>query len=84
MARVRIIELGNDLKGVMDDLARALEGVYDPTKPRVESAVAGTKTEREVQNARTGYLRVASVAADSPAASAVSRRKSRGLLVRRG
>ena len=31
-ARVKIIELRNDLKDTMDAIGRALEGVYDPAK----------------------------------------------------
>lgn len=62
-ARVRIIELRNDLKAVMDDIARGLEGAFaarqaqeEPTKPQAEEAP---------------FAKVDGVAPGSPAADAV-------------
>jgi len=33
MARVRIIELRNDMEAIMDDIGKGLQGIYDPSKP---------------------------------------------------
>lgn len=66
-ARVRIIELRNDLKDVTEAIGKALEAVYD------RSQVAETK---EVEIAETSeepkpFARVDGVAPGSPAADAV-------------
>jgi len=66
-ARVRIIELRNDLKSVMDAIAKALEGIYDPAlavPSAQESSTGGT--------ALKPFARVEAVAPGSPAAEAVS------------
>lgn len=62
LARVRIIEIGNDLKAITDDMGRALEGVY-------ENEVLSLTPEKEVK----GFARVKMVVGNSPAEEAVSR-----------
>ena len=64
-ARVRIIELRNDLKAVMDAIGRALEGIYDPTLQR--SSQDGSSNERPLKP----FAKVNGVAPESPAAEAV-------------
>ncbi|KDQ62342.1 hypothetical protein JAAARDRAFT_76237 [Jaapia argillacea MUCL 33604] len=61
MARVRVIELRNDLAGVMDEIGKALEGVYG------QRGGAPPVTE---QPSLVPFARVDSVASGSPAASA--------------
>lgn len=69
MARVRVIELNNDLKGITDELAKALEGVHGslntPERDVGEISVGGGE-------GAPGFSRVASVVNGSPAAEAVS------------
>jgi len=60
-ARVRIIELNNDLKGVVDAIGKALEGVYAEADTR-ESAIPSSPKP---------FAKVESVAPGSPAAEAV-------------
>ncbi|KAJ3554575.1 hypothetical protein NP233_g12393 [Leucocoprinus birnbaumii] len=75
-ARVRIIELRNDLKDVMDETGKALEGVY--AKPTVASSTntgssnqASTEQQMDVQEeGLSPFARVNSVAPGSPAAEA--------------
>lgn len=73
-ARVRIIELRNDMESVMNQLAKALETVYDPRNggnvaegmPNNSIVSAGeTSEDRKV------FARVDGVAPGSPAAQAV-------------
>lgn len=63
-ARVRIIELRNDLKAVMDSIAKALEGIYDPNLSITTSAQEPVTLKP--------FAKVESVAPGSPAATAVS------------
>lgn len=63
-ARVRIIELRNDLKSVMDAIAKALEGIYDP-------ALAVPSAQESSSSALKPFARVEAVAPGSPAAEAV-------------
>ncbi|EPQ54604.1 hypothetical protein GLOTRDRAFT_116453 [Gloeophyllum trabeum ATCC 11539] len=66
-ARVRIIELRNDMTALMDRIARALEGVYDP------NIVNGTPTSASSaaqQASLSPFARVDGVAPGSPAATA--------------
>jgi 26S proteasome non-ATPase regulatory subunit 9 len=63
LARVRIIELRNDMNVVMEEMGRALEGVFDAAKP----AINGSSSPRDA-----GFARVDGVAPGSPAAEAVS------------
>lgn len=67
-ARVKIIELRNDLKGVMDQIAKALEGIYIPPPPPEEAEVVPEAREEVL----TAFAKVNAVAPGSPAASAVS------------
>lgn len=64
-ARVRIIELRNDLKAVVDAIGKALEGIYDPTIQR--SSQIDSSSERPLQP----FAKVVGVAPGSPAAEAV-------------
>jgi 26S proteasome regulatory subunit N4 len=64
-ARVRIIELRNDLKAVVDAIGRALEGIYDPAIQR--SSQIESNSERPLQP----FAKVDGVAPGSPAAEAV-------------
>jgi len=63
-ARVRILELRNDLKALMDAIAKALETVYDPTS-------ATTLTATAPETSAIPFARVDGVAPGSPAADAV-------------
>ena len=64
-ARVRIIELRNDLKDIMDDIARALQGIYDP------ALRAASTVEAESKPANEPFAKVDGVLSRSPAATAV-------------
>jgi 26S proteasome non-ATPase regulatory subunit 9 len=64
-ARVRIIELRNDLQAVMDEIGKALQGVYDPSL-KAEPTAAQTQ-----EPATEPFARVDGVLSGSPAASAV-------------
>lgn len=66
-ARVRIIELRNDLKDVMDLIMKGLQGVYDPTLV-VDAPKGGASNLSELHP----FAQVNGVAPGSPAASAVS------------
>ena len=61
-ARVRIIELRNDLRDVTEAIGKALETIYDPA--------LATPDENADQDSRP-FARVESVAPGSPAAAAV-------------
>jgi len=63
-ARVRIIELRNDLKAVMDAIGKALEGIYDPALQR--SSQNDSSSERPLKP----FAKVDGVAPGSPAAEA--------------
>jgi 26S proteasome non-ATPase regulatory subunit 9 len=65
-ARVRIVELRNDLRDIMDAIGKALEEVYDPS---TVAAVVGS-SER-VPEALKPFTKVESVATGSPASEAV-------------
>jgi 26S proteasome non-ATPase regulatory subunit 9 len=64
-ARVRIIELRNDLKAVVDAIGKALEGIYDPAIQR--SSQIDSSSERPLKS----FAKVDGVAPGSPAAEAV-------------
>lgn len=66
-ARKRIIELRNDLKDVMDEIAGALERVYDPTLPTPASSSSAGSTPPPKP-----FAKVEAVAPESPSAEAVS------------
>jgi len=67
-ARVRIIELRNDLKGVMDEIGKALEEVYARPPPQAESRAQAEGEEGEDQ--LIPFAKVDGVAPGSPAAEA--------------
>ncbi|KIM63334.1 hypothetical protein SCLCIDRAFT_752446 [Scleroderma citrinum Foug A] len=71
-ARVRIIELRNDLKDVMDEIGKALEHVYDPARvvaaPSAEGPSSAPIGEAESEGNLQPFARVDSVAPGSPAA----------------
>lgn len=70
-ARVKVIELRNDLKDVMNAIGSALEGVYDPS-----STIAADSSSRTVKvpppDTLKPFTKVESVAPGSPASEAVS------------
>jgi len=76
-ARVRTIELRNDLKAVTDDIAKALEAVYDPSAvPAPASNSDGVETLTSAEEAATKpFARVDGVAPSSPAAVAGMKRE---------
>jgi 26S proteasome regulatory subunit N4 len=68
-ARVRVIELRNDLTAIMDSIHKGLQGVYDP------SLVLSSTEEEKPATSASGldpFAKVDGVAPGSPAASAVS------------
>lgn len=70
-ARVKIIELRNDLKDVMDSIAKALEGIYVPPPPPEEAEVV-PEARGDSEPVLTPFAKVNAVAPGSPAASAAS------------
>lgn len=64
-ARVRIIELRNDLKAIMDSIGKALEGIYDPA--------LSTHTDEGGSETLKPFSKVEAIAPGSPAAEAVCR-----------
>ncbi|KZT23443.1 hypothetical protein NEOLEDRAFT_1136496 [Neolentinus lepideus HHB14362 ss-1] len=66
-ARVRIIELRNDMTALMDQIARALEGVYDPNLSSGSSTSTVPATQ---QTPLAPFARVDGVAPGSPASTA--------------
>jgi 26S proteasome non-ATPase regulatory subunit 9 len=73
-ARVRIIELRNDLAALMDEIAKALETVYRRSPPppaEGEGASAAAVSEEATIAELLPFARVNGVAPDSPAADAV-------------
>jgi len=71
-ARVRIIELRNDLKAVVDEIGTALESVYD--KSAVASGIIAPELKGDVttlDGPLMPFARVDGVAPNSPAAAAV-------------
>jgi hypothetical protein len=65
-ARVRIIELRNDLDAVMNAIAKALEGIYDPSLGSGE-----TDSAEDLDNRPKPFAKLNGVAPGSPAAEAV-------------
>ena len=77
-ARVRIIELRNDLAALMDEIAKTLETVYRRSpSPQAEGESGGTTTASATVSGETTisellpFARVNGVAPGSPAADAV-------------
>jgi 26S proteasome regulatory subunit N4 len=66
-ARVRIIELRNDLKAIMDSIMKGLQGVYDPSL-----AVEQPTQQLPNPSGLDPFAKVDGVAPGSPAATAVS------------
>jgi 26S proteasome non-ATPase regulatory subunit 9 len=71
-ARVRIIELRNDLKAVTDDIAKALESIYDPSVASASSSSGAEAQASTEEDTTKPFARVDGVAPSSPAAEAVS------------
>ena len=67
-ARVRIIELRNDLDAVMKAISKALEGIFDPALAVTQSTTEATPIQ---DVAPLPFARVDGVAPGSPAAEAV-------------
>lgn len=67
-ARVRIIELRNDLKDVMESIMKGLQGVYDPARAPQQS-----QPDASNPSGLRPFAKVDGVAPSSPAAAAVSR-----------
>lgn len=80
-ARVQIIRLRNDLKTISDDIAKALEAVYDPSNAAAESSIpAEVDPPAEEESHPKPFAKVDGVAPGSPAAEAV-RLKSLHILI---
>ena len=69
-ARVRIIELRNDLKDIMDSIYKGLQGVYDPSLV-LDKPGEGSPSSSGPQGLDP-FAKVDGVAPGSPAAAAVS------------
>ncbi|KIJ54540.1 hypothetical protein M422DRAFT_24488 [Sphaerobolus stellatus SS14] len=72
-ARVRIIELRNDMNAVVDQLGKALEQVYDPSNVEAREAASEKSTQAVKTNGVTvdkPFARVDGVLPGSPAAQA--------------
>lgn len=67
-ARVRIIELRNDLSDIMNEIGKALENVYD--RPATPPSPSDSATPDSVSLAKP-FARVDRVAPESPASEAV-------------
>ncbi|KAI0689054.1 hypothetical protein BC835DRAFT_1407940 [Cytidiella melzeri] len=70
-ARVRIIELRNDLTAIMDSIYKGLQGVYDPSLVLDKTS---EKSSSPVTSGPNPFAKVDGVAPGSPAASAGLRR----------
>lgn len=68
-ARVRIIELRNDLKAVMDEISKGLEDVY--ARPDSSAPSDASEPVSEESKPLKPFSKVNAVAPGSPAASAV-------------
>ena len=83
-ARVRIIELRNDLAALMDEISKALETVYPrlpPPPSPAENEATGAVGTGETPAEMLPFARVNGVAPGSPAADAVRRQWSIFFLV---
>ncbi|KAI8994136.1 hypothetical protein BD414DRAFT_457638 [Trametes punicea] len=69
-ARVRIIELRNDHKGLMDQIMLALQQVYDPSAHVQGTPAADSSKHDASESALQPFARVDGVAPNSPAAAA--------------
>ena len=68
-ARVKIIELRNDLRDIMDAIGKALEGVYAP--PLTAVADSSESRHEKAQDTLKPFSKVEGVAPGSPASEAV-------------
>jgi 26S proteasome non-ATPase regulatory subunit 9 len=68
-ARVRIIELRNDLEAVINAIAKALEGIYDPSLQPQGAKASETRTTED-DNPKP-FAKLNGVSPGSPAAEAV-------------
>jgi len=73
LARVKIIEIRNDLNRLMNDIQKALEVVYDPSLAATETSnpTTTTSTEALVTPMSIPFARVDGVSPGSPAAESV-------------
>ncbi|KAI0822225.1 hypothetical protein BC628DRAFT_1327516 [Trametes gibbosa] len=69
-ARVRVIELRNDHKALMDRIMVALQQVYDPAAQSQAATSAGASGDSTIDNALQPFAKVDGVAPGSPAATA--------------
>jgi 26S proteasome non-ATPase regulatory subunit 9 len=70
-ARVRIIELRNDLKDVTNDIAKALEAIYDPSSAPAQASSSVNASNSVEEETSQPFARVDGIAPGSPAAEAV-------------
>ncbi|KZT73711.1 hypothetical protein DAEQUDRAFT_661548 [Daedalea quercina L-15889] len=70
-ARVRIIELRNDLEALRNTIATALQGVFDPTTLAKSEPTAQGNVESSSSSTLVPFAKVNGVAPGSPAAAAV-------------
>lgn len=73
-ARIRIIELRNDLKDVTNDIAKALEAIYDPSSAPASASSSINAPNNVEEDATQPFARVDGIAPGSPAAEAVCAR----------
>lgn len=69
-ARVRIIELRNDLDAIITSIGKALEAVYDPTIAATATSVSESSSTA-TDSSPIPFARVDGVAPSSPASEAV-------------
>jgi len=69
-ARVRIIELRNDLDSIINDIGKALEGVYDPATGSLSSGPEASAPATNAEGPSKPFAKVDGVAPGSPAAEA--------------
>ncbi|TFY63893.1 hypothetical protein EVG20_g6142 [Dentipellis fragilis] len=67
-ARVRVIELRNDLSAVMEEIGQALQQVYDPSQLKTDEPAAATSTTPPTE--LSPFAKVNAIAPGSPAADA--------------
>ena len=75
-ARVRIIELRNDMQAIMDDIGKALEGVYNPNAvsssgSAIPLTTLSSRSPSTVEDELHAFAKVDGVAPDKPLDSAI-------------
>lgn len=70
-ARVRIIELRNDLKAIIDQLGKALEEVYDSQNGEMTKKEEVVNSQAAGSSGEVPFARINGVAPGSPASQAV-------------